>query len=478
MKYKSYKNIILACVAATLMTACVDAPSIDSVTWENGQVMDDTPVISFNMSDGSVQAFEAYGSYSITETKMMDLDNDGEDDYIVLGYFANTAAEYQQVYAFRYVDGKVEQFFPVSGIDGVDDNNGYDCQFKEVTLYQSDSEVVNGLELTSYGKIDAKAYVDTERTIYYKDGGWKLYSSYDNIYGAYETYTEPKAIGEVDMDEESSRLYEGFMEGTEAAIFDANGDCGQYIALSDALTDGESYTLNEIIELLTAQGQYAEGYTVQKTRESLVDCGLDGNIEILVHVDFDTEFSFDMVVKNVDGSLVIGFFADSWSRSETHVLYNGAVTSYGSSGANSHGGENGFINADGKYVLWYNIGEDANESHDGEATLSFYEDGEYKNASFELPDGYYVYEERISYDRDGKDKYYYFIVFDEEFNEIPADPSDPDDIYTVIRKEVSGLGYTVVDEAESEVLLEERRKDIGYTDDIYNFGRQYLPEGN
>jgi hypothetical protein len=322
------------------------------------------------------------------------------------------------------------------------------------------------------------AYTETEREIYCQDGEWNLFYSFDNTYGAYSVVTAPRDWGWDDIDEESKKLYEDFFDGSEKAEFDQSGDRGEYVVLSDVLTDGKSYTLDEIKELLTAEDQYGDGWEVNNTYRSTIDCGLDGDIEMLVNLDFDSEFSLDMVIKNVDGSLVICFAADSWSRSETSIRYNGEVSSYGSGGAASHGGESGFINAEGKYVLWYYEWEEGLEAgSDGTVSMNYYkEDGSYETVTVEIPENTYLYQERIAFSDADSDEYYYFYLLDEDYNEIPEDTSDPDNPYELIRKAHEEAGIKVITPDESDELIEERRLEIGLTDDIYDFGTEYLPE--
>ena len=244
------------------------------------------------------------------------------------------------------------------------------------------------------------------------------------------------------------------------------------------LTDGKSYTLDEIKELLTSEDQYGDGWEVENICRSTIDCGLDGDIEMLVNIDFDSEFSLDMVIKNIDGSLVICFAADSWSRSETNLLYNGVTYSYGSGGASSHGGENGFIDADGKYVLWYYEWEEGLEAgSDGTVSMNYYkEDGSYDTVTVEIPENTYLCQEWIAFSDADSDEYYYFYLLDEDYNEIPDDASDPDNPYDVIRKAHEEAGIKVITPDESDELIEERRLEIGLTDDIFDYGSEYLPD--
>lgn len=461
---------------------------VDSVTWDDSYApagnSDDYNKVFFNMSDGSVQTFEISSYYMVEDLQMADLDNDGTDDYIINAYFADTATEYSIIYAYTFEDGEVSQLFPVSGIEGVDDAKTYDCQIVEVSI---DGEILNALRLTSYSKVEGIVYGDAEAQIYFLDGQWNLQFSYESKYGAYSAFTSPRDKNFVSIDDESSKLYEDFLNDSVEARFDKDGDNGEFLVLSEALEDGESYTLSQITDFLTGQDQYGEGWGVESISDSYIDCGLDDQIEMVVNVDFEgngDEFSLSMVISNISGELVISFCADSWSRSQTQILYNGEVSSYGSGGASSHGGYTGFINSNGKYVHWYTEWEEGIEAQDdGIVSINYWMSDDYKDyqtVTFKLPDGYsYVYQESFSFNNDYydySDRYYYFYIVDENYNEYPDNPDDPDNPYNVIREAHQEAGIKVVSSDEYEELITQRRSQIGITDEVYSFGRQYLPD--
>lgn len=454
--------------------------TVDSVTWDDSNANPasggDSIQIFFNMSDGSVQTFETDIPFSVDELQMVDLSNDGTDDYIIVGWTGNTAAEYQIIYAYTFEDGQVSQLFPVSGIDGIDDDELYDCQITDVTIDYSTDETVKGLELSSYDKVEGMAYTDSRKQIYYKDGEWNL--EYDFTYDEYEVVMSPRDKCYIDLDEESSKLYQDFLDGNEKITYDAAGDNGEYIEPSQVLTDGDEYTFDEIVDSLTSKDQYSEGWAIESVTDSYIDCGLDGAYEMVVSASFETEFSFDMVIKNIDGSLKMCYFGDSWSRSETTIRYNGMIYSYGSGGASSHGGHTGFINADGEYKLWYKEWEEGYDDYDGDGTFSVqpYINGSFVDLIFDIPGAAYIYSEEISFSEDVEYDYYYFYILDEDSNELIDDPNDSDNPYEVIRKECEKKGITAISEEEHLKKTEERRQEVGLTDEIYEYGDEYLPE--
>ncbi len=89
-----------------------------------------------------------------------------------------------------------------------------------------------------------------------------------------------------------------------------------------------------------------------------------------------------------------------------------------------------------------------------------------------IPDAAYIYSEEISFDEDDGYDYYYFYILDEDSNELPDDPDDPDNPYEIVRTECEKAGITAISNKEHE----ERRQEIGLTDEIYEYGNEYLTE--
>lgn len=288
-------------------------------------------------------------------------------------------------------------------------------------------------------------------------------------YEKYWEYTSPKNKDEVTLDAESEKLYDGFLSGSEKAVFSAAADKGQYVCLSEFLTDGEAYTHDEIAAKATEEGRYGEGWEYRGCSGSYIDCGLDGTPELIVWLDFDSEFRPVMVLKNIGGRLKICFAADSWGRCETEVKYNGVISSFGSGGATSHGGYEAYIDADGIYHFYYNIWEEFIGGF-GDEGLSLPE----------LSEDLEAVEERISFNEnageDNSDYYYYFYVSDKDMNDVADDPSDAGNPYEYLRQEYKAAGFNVITKDEADKLQEEARKKIGLTDEIYNYGKEYMPK--
>ena len=154
----------------------------------------------------------------------------------------------------------------------------------------------------------------------------------------------------------SEELFDGFMNGEVKATVTAEGDKGQYYAFTDAMTAGEAYTLNEIIDNLS-DFMEANGWdkrpTLGEISKEYIDAGSDGKKELHVRIELPVEgiedFTVDMVVVEKDGKLKIAYDGDSWSRSETTVGLDGYIISGGSAGAAVHCGDVGIIDENGDF---------------------------------------------------------------------------------------------------------------------------------
>ena len=160
-------------------------------------------------------------------------------------------------------------------------------------------------------------------------------------------------------------LFEGFMNGTVKAEVTAAGDHASYYTFTSAMTAGESYTLNEIIEnlskLLEVEG-WDKKPTLGAVTSEYIDCGVDGKPDLHVTMELPIEgiedFVVDMIIVEKEGKLVIAFDGDSWSRSQVTIMGNGEISDGGSSGASSYVFSSSFVNGDGEYVFGYLGSED------------------------------------------------------------------------------------------------------------------------
>ena len=71
-----------------------------------------------------------------------------------------------------------------------------------------------------------------------------------------------------------SDLYEAFKNGTAKAKYRGTGDATVYLETRAALTEGQSYTVEEIVEALKQVGEYSDMNLAVTNKEfSMIDCG-------------------------------------------------------------------------------------------------------------------------------------------------------------------------------------------------------------
>ena len=332
----------------------------------------------------------------------------------------------------------------------------------ESTLFESlgkeDSQVKENSDT------DAEEKADTEADYIAANGEENSYDAYLK----YKDYISPKDKAAVKLDPESEKLYQSFIDGTEPAQYDADGDIAQYICLSEALENGKSYTLKEIKEKLAAEGQYGEGWEYEIQSEGYIDLGLDESYELCMDIGA-AEFSLTIVVKNIDGELKLCFAGDSWSRNETVVKYSGYVESYGSGGANYHGGETGYIDAEGKYHFWYRSSEEG-IIPDDEGKLTYNDQLIGENIG--------MYLETFSFDKsyEGKEYQYVYIVDAEGREDVEVDLTQPGNAYEMAKKAIEASGRTyLANYDEAKALMDEQRLAIGLSDEICKYGDELYP---
>ena len=198
----------------------------------------------------------------------------------------------------------------------------------------------------------------------------------------------------------------------------------------------------------------AEGNCV----EEYVDLGLDGSYEL--KLELGTLISYmTMVVKNVDGELKICFVGDSWEQSVTNVWYAGDVTIFNIDSCTQHSAEDGFLDENGDYYLWYKSSEEG---------FNVYQDDDliYNNQYIASGIGMYVEERNI--EGENASVYYYVVLVDQDNNRLKEN-KDTKEYYEKAREALAAEGKNVITE-EAKIKLEEVRKDIGFSDELYYYG--------
>ena len=358
---------------------------------------------------------------------------------------------------------------------GINSNEGTVNTSSESTLFESlsegESEVKEKADTETDNNIaSGEASTGNEQMEAASDSSSENAASSEDSYDAYQKYMDyisPKDKAAVKLDAESEKLYQAFIDGTEPAQYDIDGDIAKYICLSEVLENGKSYTLNEIKEKLSSEGQYGEGWLYEIQSEGYIDLGLDESYELCMDIGA-SEFNLTLVVKNIDGKLKICFAGDSWSRNMTVVKYSGYVESYGSGGANYHGGQTGYIDANGKYHFWYRSTEEGILPDD---------DGKLTHNDQLIGENIGMYLESFSFERsyEGKEYQYVYIVDSEGREDVDVDLSQPGNAYEMAQKAIESSGNTYISDTEAKALMDEQRKTIGLSDEIYKYGDELYP---
>lgn len=137
---------------------------------------------TFLMSDGSTQVISAGYSPAITGMEYADIDNDGEDEIILNATFSNTAGEYEFLYAFKDVDGRVMQLYPTRDIPELAADVGWtdivagDISDAAIVTVDKDGQTLNALEVSLWEKNGAQVSISYHAILIYNGDHWEEFS--------------------------------------------------------------------------------------------------------------------------------------------------------------------------------------------------------------------------------------------------------------------------------------------------------------
>ncbi len=291
-------------------------------------------------------------------------------------------------------------------------------------------------------------------------------------YEAYEKYREyisPKSKTEIQLDDESEKLYSDFMEGNVAAEYSQDGDTTGLFDLSGALEEGKNYTLYEIIDKVNdGLSDSYEWYYDNCISEKYIDLGLDGSYELKTDIGA-AEFTLTLIVKNVDNKLKICFAGESVGHSYTDVMYTGEVYMYSYSDYDSESAEHGYIDKDGNYIFWYYYSIDGYNIHSDEDLV--YNDCYIGSGIGMIKQEYFI-------DKALSDSYCNIRIKDIDNNYLAENDINAKDAYNSMTKILKEEGKLVVTEEEIKKVLEEQRVAIGFSDVLYHYGDELKPKEN
>lgn len=259
---------------------------ISNVSWsfdskdEDKNYTGENTVITFDFSDGTSQEFELDVPCSVDSMEMLDIDNDGIDDYVFQCYFPNTALEFNLIYAYSFNDGELNQIFPFTQLCEEAGDSLLDCEQKEIAVpsdYEKDN-IVNAIQVSAIGKsfiIDTpKAYKSYTATAYCLDGQWYIK---DACYKTYDKSFEEVAA-ELDIPDGAEIEYEDWVDA-EHNVY--------RVALQRTEEDSDEYL--HLMDYFLFQEEDGSVITIKVDYPSKDD-DLDSNRYVGDVCDFDAEF--------------------------------------------------------------------------------------------------------------------------------------------------------------------------------------------
>ena len=282
-------------------------------------------------------------------------------------------------------------------------------------------------------------------------------SAVESVAEKEENVSESESVSEAESAAPvlSGSSYDDVENGTAKVKYTGKGDVPGYLELSQVLTVGESYTISEICEALK---QIVDFQDEPEITYSMIDCGSDGEEELLVEAQLSAAYGLDMIIKNIDGEFVICYDQNATERSYISVNTDGTIESGGSSAANIHSMDYAFVDANGEYKFFYGVTEtlsvfDTYDIYVGDSVTSISAEG--IDAEHMAVLEYYFeenYEERNSF--------YSFYTFDDSYNEVDTEEGRADIAEFGVR--FKDAGYLIYDQDGINAVLKDRAEEIGY----------------
>lgn len=285
------------------------------------------------------------------------------------------------------------------------------------------------------------------------------------------TSTETVVSASEDIEEDImdiAQIYMDFVQDEGTLTVKCKSD---YLEEGAVLSFEEMYT--EFGNGLTAEGM--PGNTME-AYYSFLDCGLDGNSELAVKIVYKDEENYNgpveemFIIKYMDDGLCLISVKESYYRTYSDINCAGVGSTGGSSGANSYGYNEWYINADGEEEFLYYA---ETESRFARAIIPYY------LLPGEVPDDYpqmdgfaesdyydfniYNFSEYTSeeYSEESYNEYkkgFFFRVADELGNDAEFDPD-----YQYYYDQIGIKSYT---QDEIDTMLHDHMAELGVTDDI------------
>ena len=159
--------------------------TVKEVSWNNGEeeyvypAQNDT-AFTFHMSDGNDQVLSANYDPVIKNMEMIDIDNDGEDEYVIYAYTGNTAGDFEFPYIFKCTNGQVVQLFPTKDIPKLAEPTWEgmtrgDVSNTSIVTIEQDGTEKNALEVSLVEKDGGEVKEIYHEILIYTNNHWEEY---------------------------------------------------------------------------------------------------------------------------------------------------------------------------------------------------------------------------------------------------------------------------------------------------------------
>ena len=261
-----------------------------------------------------------------------------------------------------------------------------------------------------------------------------------------------------DIDEESRNLYKDFLTGdADALVMDSCADATDMQWFKDSFSGKKACNLEQIMDEFNENEGVPYG---DKTIGRYMDCGLDGNYEFLVQVQYSNGCNLYIVIKNIDGKLYICYIDDGLERKAVSFEENGFCGYMWNVNGSLHEGNNYYIDADGVCHLYEHFSYD---SIDDEVLESDYPDSILNSYNVDL-----VEFSLLSASEDDLDPVYLYGIDIRTDDGFIDRTDETEELFLEAERILEERGYTIISDEEAEEMLQEFRESAGFTEEIYN----------
>lgn len=323
-------------ITETAGTPGEDGVILSEIRYDESLYWDHMPV-HFVFSDGmAVEWRPQYGLYTVKEVQCLDLTEDGVKEILLWGYATNTAGEYNMLNIFQ-IHGREVTEVPFQ--DDIEELGDKLCS-THLFYLNRDGQKGYGLQVETSGKEGAMSFIEQQMEIYYENGKWRKLPRRN---------LNPQVS--LESDSEEARLYEAFLRGEcNAGEAEHRYLPTEYCRLG--VMDYEDFSFHDILDGVLADSvrtfQALEvdiecGLIdcVESVEYGLIDCGDDGNPELVVRIRgvheylIDADCSLILIFGCRNGKVELLYGVDTWESRHAEIYLDGTIYTDGKGGVYS-----------------------------------------------------------------------------------------------------------------------------------------------